>query len=170
VLAVNDKSVGAKLTCGRGDSDRIFARCASGAMPKFAASVARNMSGDDGPGMIFMTTRAAWTCRRGAELGTDELGRDMLARPIHGGRLSWFVGITPVMMATIVGASLGLTAGYTGRLNMLIMRSTDVCYAFPSVLLAVAISGALGPGIANAIMALTIAFKPESRPVVVDGL
>jgi peptide/nickel transport system permease protein len=98
---------------------------------------------------------------KGHLLGTDELGRDMLTRLLYGGRLSWFVGITPVVIATIIGGTLGMTAGYAGgRVNMLIMRTTDVFYAFPSVLLAVAISGALGPGIYNAVMALTIVFIP----------
>jgi peptide/nickel transport system permease protein len=94
-------------------------------------------------------------------LGTDELGRDMLTRLLYGGRLSWFVGITPVIIATAIGGTLGMIAGFAGgKINMAIMRSTDVFYAFPSVLLAVAISGALGPGITNAIMALTIVFIP----------
>jgi peptide/nickel transport system permease protein len=94
-------------------------------------------------------------------LGTDELGRDMLTRLLYGGRLSWFVGITPVVIATAIGGTLGMIAGFTGgKINMAIMRSTDVFYAFPSVLLAVAISGALGPGVTNAIMALTIVFIP----------
>ncbi|QRG05573.1 ABC transporter permease [Xanthobacter dioxanivorans] len=94
-------------------------------------------------------------------LGTDELGRDMLTRLIYGGRLSWFVGLTPVVIAFVVGGALGITAGYAGgRVNMLIMRTTDVFYAFPSVLLAVAISGALGPGIGNAIVAMTMVFIP----------
>ncbi|MEH2470630.1 peptide/nickel transport system permease protein [Nitrobacteraceae bacterium AZCC 2161] len=94
-------------------------------------------------------------------LGTDELGRDMFARLIYGGRLSWFVGITPVAIASLVGGGLGITAGFFGGwVNMLIMRTTDVFYAFPSVLLAVAISGALGPGIDNAIIAMTLVFIP----------
>jgi peptide/nickel transport system permease protein len=94
-------------------------------------------------------------------LGTDELGRDMFTRLLYGGRLSWFVGITPVVIATAIGGTLGMIAGFTGgKINMAIMRSTDVFYAFPSVLLAVAISGALGPGVTNAIMALTIVFIP----------
>jgi peptide/nickel transport system permease protein len=94
-------------------------------------------------------------------LGTDELGRDMFARLIYGGRLSWFVGITPVAVAFVIGGSLGITAGFLGGwVNMLIMRTTDVFYAFPSVLLAVAISGALGPGIDNAIIAMTMVFIP----------
>ena len=94
-------------------------------------------------------------------LGTDELGRDILTRLLYGGRLSWFIGITPVVLAFCVGTSLGVFAGYAGgRANMLIMRTTDVFYAFPSVLLAVAISGALGAGIFNAILALTLVFVP----------
>lgn len=94
-------------------------------------------------------------------LGTDELGRDMLTRLLHGGRLSWFMGITPVFVAFIIGTTLGVLAGFAGgRVNMAIMRITDVFYAFPSVLLAVAISGALGAGIVNAILALTLVFIP----------
>ncbi|MBY0337001.1 MAG: ABC transporter permease [Acetobacteraceae bacterium] len=94
-------------------------------------------------------------------LGTDELGRDMLTRLIHGGRLSWFMGITPVILAFLIGTTLGVMAGFMGgRVNMMIMRTTDVFYAFPSVLLAIAISGALGTGIMNAILALTVVFIP----------
>ena len=95
-------------------------------------------------------------------LGTDELGRDMLTRLLYGGRLSWFLGITPVLIALGIGGALGILAGFAGgRTNMLIMRTTDVFYAFPSVLLAVAISGALGPGIANAMLALSLVFIPQ---------
>jgi len=98
----------------------------------------------------------------GYPLGTDELGRDMLTRLIYGGRLSWFLGITPVAAAFVIGSTLGVLAGFAGGwLNMLIMRVTDVFYAFPSVLLAVAISGALGGGIVNAILSLTLVFVPQ---------
>jgi peptide/nickel transport system permease protein len=94
-------------------------------------------------------------------LGTDELGRDMLTRLLFGGRLSWFMGITPVVLAFLIGTALGVVAGYAGGgVNMLIMRTTDVFYAFPSVLLAIAISGALGAGIVNAILSLTLVFIP----------
>jgi peptide/nickel transport system permease protein len=94
-------------------------------------------------------------------LGTDELGRDMLSRLIHGGRYSWFIGITPVFLALMIGGTIGVIAGFFGgRVNMAIMRVTDVFYAFPSVLLAVAISGALGAGVANTILSLTIVFIP----------
>jgi peptide/nickel transport system permease protein len=98
----------------------------------------------------------------GYPLGTDELGRDILTRLLFGGRLSWFMGITPVALAFVIGTTLGVTAGFVGgKVNMLIMRTTDVFYAFPSVLLAVAISGALGAGIFNAILALTLVFIPQ---------
>jgi peptide/nickel transport system permease protein len=94
-------------------------------------------------------------------LGTDELGRDILTRLLYGGRLSWYMGITPVALAFAIGTFFGVLAGYAGgRTNMVIMRVTDVFYAFPSVLLAVAISGALGAGIGNAILALTLVFIP----------
>jgi peptide/nickel transport system permease protein len=94
-------------------------------------------------------------------LGTDELGRDMLTRLLFGGRLSWFMGITPVILAFFIGTALGVVAGYAGGgVNMAIMRTTDVFYAFPSVLLAIAISGALGAGIVNAILSLTLVFIP----------
>jgi peptide/nickel transport system permease protein len=95
-------------------------------------------------------------------LGTDELGRDMLTRLLYGGRLSWFLGITPVVFALGIGGVFGVAAGYAGGwINMAIMRTTDVFYAFPSVLLAVAISGALGAGIFNAILSLTLVFIPQ---------
>jgi peptide/nickel transport system permease protein len=85
----------------------------------------------------------------------------MLSRLIWGGRLSWVLGITPVVVAFGVGGFLGVIAGFAGgRVNMLIMRVTDVFYAFPSVLLAVAISGALGQGIENTILSLTLVFIP----------
>jgi peptide/nickel transport system permease protein len=94
-------------------------------------------------------------------LGTDELGRDMLTRLLYGGRISWFIGITPVLIALAFGGLLGIVAGFAGgALNMLIMRITDVFFAFPSVLLAVAISGALGGGIFNIIVSLTLVFMP----------
>jgi peptide/nickel transport system permease protein len=94
-------------------------------------------------------------------LGSDELGRDMLSRLIYGGRLSLFMGVLPVVLAFVVGSSVGILAGYVGgRLNMAVMRVVDVFFAFPSVLLAVALSGALGAGILNAMVALTIVFTP----------
>jgi peptide/nickel transport system permease protein len=94
-------------------------------------------------------------------LGSDELGRDMLSRLVLGTRLSLFLGITPVLAAFVIGSSLGLLAGYAGgTVNTVIMRTIDVFYAFPSVLLAIALSGALGAGIFNSLLSLTIVFIP----------
>ncbi|MEM7776323.1 MAG: ABC transporter permease [Pseudomonadota bacterium] len=94
-------------------------------------------------------------------LGTDETGRDMLSRLLYGGRLSLFMGIMPVLYALAIGGTLGIIAGFVGgRVNMVIMRTMDVFYAFPSVLLAIAISGALGAGIGNAVLSLTLVFIP----------
>jgi peptide/nickel transport system permease protein len=94
-------------------------------------------------------------------LGTDELGRDLLTRLIYGGRMSLFMGFAPVVIATMIGGTLGVIAGYAGgAINMAIMRVIDVFYAFPSVLLAVAISGVLGAGIVNSLVSLTLVFVP----------
>jgi len=98
----------------------------------------------------------------GFPLGADELGRDMLTRLIYGARLSLFMGVTPVLMAFVAGSALGIFAGYVGgKINTVIMRTIDVFYAFPSVLLAVALSGALGAGLTNALVSLTIVFIPQ---------
>ena len=97
----------------------------------------------------------------GHPLGTDELGRDLLSRLIVGARLSLFMGITPVILAFVIGSAIGILAGYAGGFtNTAIMRTVDVFYAFPSVLLAIALSGALGAGIGNALLSLTIVFIP----------
>jgi len=94
-------------------------------------------------------------------LGTDELGRDMLSRLLFGGRVSLAMGLTPVILATMLGGALGVMAGYFGRgINMAIMRVVDIFYAFPSVLLAVAMAGVLGAGIGNSLLSLTLVFIP----------
>ncbi len=95
-------------------------------------------------------------------LGTDELGRDMLSRLIYGARLSLIMGVVPVPIAFVIGSIIGIVAGYAGGIiNTLIMRTVDVFYAFPSVLLAVALSGALGSGLTNALVSLTVVFIPQ---------
>ncbi|MDB5820158.1 MAG: transporter permease [Rhizobacter sp.] len=98
----------------------------------------------------------------GYPLGSDELGRDMLSRLMLGGRLSLFMGISPVVMAFFIGGAIGVFAGYAGgKVNTVVMRLVDVLYAFPSVLLAIALSGALGAGIVNALVSLTVVFVPQ---------
>jgi peptide/nickel transport system permease protein len=94
-------------------------------------------------------------------LGTDEQGRDILTRMLYGGRVSLTMGILPVALATIIGGLFGVIAGYFGgKINMAIMRTMDVFFAFPSVLLAVAISGSLGGGITNQLLTLTVVLIP----------
>lgn len=94
-------------------------------------------------------------------LGTDEQGRDMLSRMLWGGRVSLMMGILPVVFATLVGGMFGVIAGYYGgKVNMVIMRTMDVFFAFPSVLLAVAIAGSLGGGIGNQMLTLTVVLIP----------
>jgi peptide/nickel transport system permease protein len=97
----------------------------------------------------------------GFPLGTDELGRDMLTRLIYGARLSLLMGVTPVIIAFFIGSVIGITAGFVGgRTNTVLMRTVDVFFAFPSVLLAIALSGAMGAGIFNGLLSLTIVFIP----------
>jgi peptide/nickel transport system permease protein len=97
--------------------------------------------------------------------GTDEQGRDMLARILYGGRVSLLTGIAPVAVAVFIGTAIGATAGYLGGwAAAVLMRTMDMFYAFPALLLAIAISASLGPGIRNAIIAISIVFiAPISR-------
>jgi peptide/nickel transport system permease protein len=110
-------------------------------------------------GMTLRRLRPPGT--EGFPLGTDELGRDMLSRLIYGARLSLFMGVTPVLFALVIGSMIGITAGYVGGwVNTILMRTIDVFFAFPSVLLAIALSGALGAGILNGLVSLTVVFIP----------
>jgi peptide/nickel transport system permease protein len=110
-------------------------------------------------GMTLRRLRPLGT--EGYPLGSDELGRDMLSRLIYGARLSLIMGVTPVLIALVAGSTIGITAGYVGGLvNTLLMRTIDVFFAFPSVLLAIALSGAMGAGVANGLIALTVVFVP----------
>jgi peptide/nickel transport system permease protein len=110
-------------------------------------------------GMTLRRLRPPGT--EGFLLGTDELGRDMLSRLIFGARLSLFMGVTPVILALFLGSAIGIAAGYAGGwINSILMRTIDVFFAFPSVLLAIALSGALGAGILNSLVSLTVVFIP----------
>jgi peptide/nickel transport system permease protein len=94
-------------------------------------------------------------------LGTDETGRDLWTRLCYGGRLSLLAGILPVSISLMVGGFLGILAGYAGGIvGTLIMRTMDVFYAFPSILLAIAICGLLGNGLSNSVIALSVVFIP----------
>ncbi len=94
-------------------------------------------------------------------LGTDEQGRDIWTRLLFGGRLSLLTGIVPVLGATVLGTTIGAIAGFRGgKVGTLLMRIMDMCYAFPSILLAIALVASLGPGVVNSIIALTIVYIP----------
>jgi peptide/nickel transport system permease protein len=94
-------------------------------------------------------------------LGTDQQGRDMVARLLYGGRISLLVGMVPTLTASVIGLALGLFAGYTrGLADHVIMRCLDVVFAFPMVLLAIAIAGAMQPGVSTEIISITVILIP----------
>lgn len=94
-------------------------------------------------------------------LGTDDLGRDVLSRIIAGAQVSLFVGLVAVGGALVGGTAIGLAAGYFGAgIDAVLMRVMDVLFAFPGVLLALAITAALGPSLGNAMIAIAIVYLP----------
>jgi ABC-type dipeptide/oligopeptide/nickel transport system permease subunit len=105
-------------------------------------------------------------------LGTDGQARDILSRLIWGGRVSLPIAALPILLSSVFGLILGLLAGWhSGILSAIIMRTLDVIFAFPAVLLAVAIAAILGPGMANASLSMAIVLLPYvARIVYVDTI
>lgn len=100
-------------------------------------------------------------------LGMDEGGRDILTRLLYGSRVSLLIGVIPTILSMILGAAMGMTAGfYGGRTDTLIMRIADVMLAFPSILLAMVIMYTLGGGIGNVVLTLTLVNWAEVSRVI----
>lgn len=107
----------------------------------------------------FLTVRKAPSAAH--LLGTDDVGRDVLSRLIHGARASLMAGALSVVIAMVLGVPLGLIAGfYRGAVSELIMRFTDALLSFPFLILAVALAAAFGPSLTNAMIAIGVASAP----------
>jgi peptide/nickel transport system permease protein len=100
-------------------------------------------------------------------LGTDRLGRDMLARLVFGARVSLAAGVVTVLLAGLIGAGVGLAAGYYGgRVDALLMRATDATLAFPVILLALILAVTVGPSFVNVVIAVgTILWARYARVI-----
>ncbi|MBP2298878.1 ABC transporter permease subunit [Azospirillum picis] len=95
-------------------------------------------------------------------LGTDDIGRDMMSRLMYGARLSMLIGLIVVTLSLAVGLGLGLLAGFFGGMtDVLIMRAMDILLALPSLLLAVVVAAILGPGLVNAMLAVSVVVIPH---------
>jgi len=95
----------------------------------------------------------------GHPLGTDDLGRDLLSRILHGTQISMFIGISTVLIALVIGVALGLMAGYFGGwIDLVIMRYIDLQWAFPNFIIAVYLVAVFGTGLFNVIVAISLAF------------
>jgi peptide/nickel transport system permease protein len=113
------------------------------------------------PDAVDTSNRLRPPLSAGHWLGTDEFGRDLLARLIWGARVSLLAGVATAGAAMLIGVVLGVVGGYySGWTETVVMRLTDILMAFPYILLAIAIVAGLGPGLRNAMIAITIVGFP----------
>ena len=125
-----------------------------------AALLAPQLTAHD-PNEVDTTRRLARPLTPGHPLGTDEFGRDMTARLLHGARISLAIGLAATALAALAGSLCGLVAGLGGGwIDHAIMRSIDTLMAFPYFLLAIAIIAALGPGLVNGMIAVAVVNIP----------
>ena len=99
-------------------------------------------------------------------MGTDNLGRDVWSRVVHGSRVSILIGLATVVLAGIAGTLVGLLAGFYRKLDEPLMRVMDALMSFPAILLAVGITAALGPSATNAVIALSVVYAPRTARIV----
>lgn len=113
---------------------------------------------------LYLPSREHW-------FGTDEMGRDIFSRIIYGSRISLRIAVLTVTFSVFLGVTLGTIAGYVGgRTDQLVMRVTDIFLAFPSLVLAMALSASLGPSVENAAIALGLVWWPGYARLIRGGI
>ena len=163
-LVRRDRLHGFLLRYGR---DRAAVCGAAAIATVLLAGLMAPLLGLPAPNAAVDTMRMAPPGTPGFVLGADEEGRNILSRLVWGGRISLLVGTVPTAMAALLGLLIGLPSAYTGGVfEIIVMRVMDILFAFPMVLLAVAVAGILGPGIVNQVIAIAIVLIPYTTRVV----